>query len=225
MKKLIFVLILFVGLGAFITALRQVRVKEIRCLSGSSACSSEVSKTVEEFRDKSYFEARKTLSKKLSENKRLANFKINFNLPDVLVVEVVERTPEIAAKFGENSYFLFDKKGVSLGEVSETSLPIIIVYEVPAKEKFGFAVRLAREVLKYYMGRDIRLDRHGIYATVQNGVEVVLPLEGDIDVLLGSLEVTLSQLNEDGKNPTISLESGKTYKVDLRYKNPVISQI
>lgn len=225
MKKGLYFVAAGVAFGVFVFGLQQVLIRKVVCVNQVGQCSAEVLGVIEEFKGKSYSEARNALARRFSGNPRLESFKISFNLPDVLVVNTVERVPEIAAKFGENSYFLFDKNGISLGEVAETSLPVIVVYEVPVGEKFSFAMRLSREVMKYYVGRDMRVDKYGLYGKVQNGVEVVLPLEGDVDVLLGALEVILSQLNGKPENPTISLESGKSFKIDLRYKNPVISQI
>lgn len=225
MKKAFYFVTAVVAVGVFVFGLQQIRIRKVECVNQVGQCSAEVLEVIEEFRGKSYSEARDSLARKFSGNPRLESFKISISLPDVLVVNTVERVPEIAAKFGENSYFLFDKNGISLGEVSESSLPVIVVYEVPVGEKFSFAVRLSREVMKYYRGRDMKVDKYGLYGKVQNGVEVALPLEGDIDVLLGALEVILSQLNGKTENPTISLESGKSFKIDLRYKNPVISQI
>ncbi|OGM33254.1 hypothetical protein A2803_00185 [Candidatus Woesebacteria bacterium RIFCSPHIGHO2_01_FULL_44_21] len=226
MKKKIFLLIpIFILVGVIVYGFRQIRVADVTCTTQNGMCPSEIQSMVDASKGKSYFDAKNELASTLAESMRIARYTIRFNLPSTLAVEITERKPEIAAKFGENTYFLFDKDGVSLGEVSSTELPIITVFSVPRGERVNFAVRLARDLVKYYSAGELKMDKYGLYAKVKNGVEVVFPLEGDLDVLLGSLEVTLSQLNRGREDSTIGLTAGKIHKVDLRYKNPVISQI
>ena len=50
---------------------------------------------------------------------------------------------------------------------------------------------------------------------IAGGVKVIFPLEGDIDVLLGSLRLILSQLNNDEREIRIG-------SIDLRFENPVL---
>ncbi len=209
---------------SFIYFLRRVKVVNILCTSQFGDCPAEIDDFLEDFKGQSYFDSKRALSSAFSQNPRIAYYRIRFNLPDVMAVEITERNPELAAKFGENNFFIFDKEGVSLGQVKESSLSTVTVYELPREKLFRFAIVLAREIFKYYGATNVAVDKHGLYAQVKN-VEVVFPLEGDIDVLLGSLEVSLLQLNERSKNSTIILAAGKNYKVDLRYKNPVVSQI
>lgn len=215
--------IIFVGL--FIFALQKVGVSKQKCVSQYGECPKEIQQIVEKHIGGSYFIARNSISEELGGTARVSYFRIRFVLPDVISVEITERKPEIAAKFAEDNYYLFDVNGMSLGNVGETALPVVVVYEVPPGERFAFGMRLARELDKYYEARELRLDKQGLYARVRGNVEAVLPLEGDADVVLGALEVVVSQLNRGLRDSTIALADGKNYRVDLRYKNPVVSQI
>jgi|GEM_PF-6062721 len=220
-KNSLYLLFLVVVVVCLLYVWRSLKVNNVRCFNKSSYCSKETESAAERYIGKSYFDARNLLSKELSESIRVKKYRISFNFPDILSLEVDEREPKVAAKFAENKYYVFDKEGVSLGAVFNTQLPVILVYEVPHNEQFSFGMKLANELVKYYDAGNLSVDKAGLYAKV-SGFDFAFPLYGDIDVILGSLEVILSQLNDIFQNSTI-MSTGKNHKVDLRYKNPVIS--
>lgn len=222
MKKRILVVVLFLTIvSAAVYLIRQIRVLELVCSNAGKDCSGEINGFLMRYRDRSYIEIKDEVSRELSHNPLVAHYTIRFELPNRLSVDIVERVPKIAAKFGEERYFIFDSEGVSLGEVKETNLPVVMVYELPKDSKFRFAIVLAQDVVRYYGAENIRVDKSGLYARVRDS-EVAFPLEGDRDVILGSLEITLSQLNRVVENSKIVLTAGNNYRIDLRYKNPVV---
>jgi len=220
-KNSLYLLFLGVVVICLLYVWRYLKVNNVRCFNKSGYCSKETENTAEKYIGKSYFDARNLLSKELSESTRVKTYRISFNFPDILSLEVDERKPEIAAKFAENKYYVFDKEGMSLGTVFDTQLPVVLVYEVPYKEQFSFGIKLANELVKYYGAGNLSVDKAGLYVKISS-FDFAFPLYGDIDVILGSLEVVLSQLNDGFQNSTI-MSTGKNHKVDLRYKNPVIS--
>ena len=225
MKKKITLLLvsIFSFFGIFYLVSNKVRVEAVACESQFGICSQGVSDLVLKYRGESYFAAKKALSEELSENSRVEQYQIRFGLPDELLVEVVEKKPEVALQFGENKFFIFDKEGNVVGEVAETQLPRAVVVGVPTDNGVVFAVKLFRELFKYYNVETGTLDEFGLTASIR-GTNVHFPLSGDVDVLLGSAEVALLQLPKLADNSTISANTVNSYAVDLRYKNPVISK-
>ena len=53
---------------------------------------------------------------------------------------------------------------------------------------------------------------------IENRILVRFSLEGDIDVLAGSLRLIFSRLNDE----TTGIRMGDVSEIDLRFKNPVI---
>lgn len=221
MKKKVYLLILiFVFIAAGFLMTRRVKVASAECESQFGPCSEEVRNIVSDEIGDSFFSAKKDLGKRLSESSRVEKYNIRFDLPESLVVEVVEKKPEVAFKFAEDRYFLFDISGNSLGEVSQTALPLIEVRDVPSDADISYAAKLFTELFKYYDVSSGILDKFGLTVKVRN-VDIVFPLEGDVDVLFGAMEVVLLQLNRSRENPTID-SAGNFTTIDLRYKNPVI---
>lgn len=225
MKKRIFIVLLLLAVttGAFFFVSQKIKISYVECKNEADDCSPEVNAVVNPFIGKSYFSAKRDLSRVLSQNTGLTYFRVSFSLPSTLKVEVVEKKPEIALKFSENRFFLFDKKGGLVRETESTNLPVIEVRETPNASAVHFSVVLFHDLLEYYNAKNATLNKYGLTATVNGDVEATFPLAGDMDVLLGTLEVVLLQLNELRETPTImGNHTGKTYAVDLRYKNPVV---
>lgn len=221
MKKNIYILVLILVLiAAGFVVTRRVKVVNAKCESQFGPCSEEVKNIVSEEVGDSFFSAKKDLGRRLSESSRVEKYNIRFDLPESLVVEVVEKKPEVALKFAEDRYFLFDESGNSLGEVQKTALPLIEVRDVPSDADISNVVKLFIELFKYYDVSTGTLDKFGLTVKVRN-VDVIFPLEGEIDVLFGAMEVVLLQLNRSRENPTID-SAGNLTTIDLRYKNPVI---
>jgi cell division septal protein FtsQ len=225
MRKKIFSVVVSVlsifGVLYFISS--KAVIKETVCESQFGSCSEAISDLVDGYKGESYFSAKKVLAQELSVSSRIDNYEIRFNVPDKLVVEVVEKKPEVALKFGEGKYFLFDKEGNMVAEASETQLPLLTVESTPNDSAIAFAVKIFRDLFKYYDVREGKLAEFGLTASIR-GIDMTFPLSGDVDVLLGSAEVALLQLPKLSENLTISAKTINSYAVDLRYKNPVISQ-
>jgi cell division septal protein FtsQ len=210
-KATLYVFGVIIAIGLFLFVQKRIKVNEVRCLG----CSSEIASLVDEKKGTSYFEAKRSLSSSFKENRRVNTYKIKYIMPSTLQVELVEKKEELALKFADDRYFLFDQNAVLLGEATETRLPTIQILELPRNDHMVNGLKLFSQLKKHYGVTNAKMDKFGLSVSLREAKEVVFPLEGDIDVVLGSLEVVLLQLNRVTQNHTIV--------VDLRYKNPVVS--
>ena len=94
-------------------------------------------------------------------------------------------------------------------------MPQLTINEEVDSQKLVFAIQVFSELVRIYGARSGELDKNGLYALLKGDFKAIFPLSGDVDVLLGVLEVTLSQLNEDA--PQLKITS-----IDYRFKNPVL---
>lgn len=209
---LIFVILFFLS--------QKIKVVAAKCESQFGPCSDEVSTIVNGEVGNSFFTAKRDLGKALSDSSRVENYIIRFNLPDTLLVEVVEKKAEAALKFAEDRYFLFDSEGNVVAETTETALPTLEVIDVPSDPSVQFAIKLFLDLFKYYDVTSGKIDKFSLTTNIR-GADVIFPITGDVDLIFGSLEVSLLQLNRVRENSTIS-EAGILTTIDLRYKNPVI---
>lgn len=221
-KRLFYVALMSTVIVIFWALSKKIVVVSANCQSQYGPCSEEVKNMVEERIDESYIDAKGSLGKALSESSRIERYHIRFQIPSEMLVEVVEKKAEIALKFTEERYFTFDRKGNLVAETGSTQLPTVDVLEAPSDSTIKYAVEMFWNLFKYYDVSYAKLDKYSLKANVR-GAEVIFPLEGDLDILFGSLEVLLLQLNRTNENPTIN-SAGKYSIIDLRYKNPVISK-
>ena len=74
-----------------------------------------------------------------------------------------------------------------------------------------------------YQVQDGEIIDSNLVVEVTGGRSVIFPLQGDKEVLMGSLNLILSRLNsEDEKSRIEGAENVEI--IDLRFKNPVLKQ-
>ncbi len=226
MKKALLIVIPLIALGLLIFfGLRNLKISSVVCESQFGPCSSGVSTKTDRFRGTNVLEAFSGLKKELAKETRVSSFSIRFTLPASLKIYVIEKKGVVAiGKQGVDSYLIIDKDGIVLGNEKTTLLPVIslnngddlsfrIGESLP--KRLIFASSIARSMYKAYNVKLISIYEDRLETKVENGPKVIFPLDGDVDILMGSLTFILSRLN----NADSELRIGE---IDLRYKNPVI---
>ncbi|MBX4205966.1 hypothetical protein KW795_02105 [Candidatus Microgenomates bacterium] len=113
-----------------------------------------------------------------------------------------------------------DKGGIIIEESDTSNLPnllidpnlnVILKKGEKLSSEFQFATLLLQKMYFVYNTNHANVSAYSISFDL-NEKKVVFPLNGDIDVLLGSLTVILSRLNSENNYSII----------DLRYKNPIL---
>jgi cell division septal protein FtsQ len=221
-------LILFIG--SFFALPRLLKIKEITCQSQFGPCNVEIQKTIDKVKNggKSLYDTKKELQTLLVSEILISDFSFQFKLPNILVINVIERKPKYAIRTkNSNSYALVDKEGYVVYFQEQTGLPILIVSEPPpnvgqkVSEKTFFALEILYSMFSSYQIREGIIEDESLVIELNQGPKVIFPLEGERDVLLGSLTLVLSRLNAGDEETKIENVSGASI-IDLRFKNPVI---
>ena len=195
------------------------KVQQIDCTNQYNECSGEVLSGLEKFKNKSVKETLLDLDKSLKENPRIKSYKIIYQPIADISVELIEEKASIAIKENGTSEFLLvseDHQLITKG--SETTLPKLYITKSEIKidsPEVKFSQDLLIDLAKYYDINEAYLDDSSIVATYKNELRLTFPISGDIDILLGSLELLLFQLKQ-------KLPDTKISSIDLRYKNPVV---
>lgn len=221
MKKIIIVLFTLVVVGTIVSPF-FLPVSKIECISQFGSCSEELSREIEVV-DKSFFlETKKILTEKLDSDSKIKGYQINYQFPQKLSLYVFERKPEIAVlRKNDNKYILTDRDGFILGQVEQTQLPIMEIVEVGhTQEQLRLASELFYELFSVWDIKKSELKADALWVKNSNGQRIAFPLEGDIDVILGSYTLVLSWLKSENKDFTI--ESNSISEIDFRFRNPVI---
>lgn len=208
----VFVFLLLVNIS------RVIPINSITCQSQYGPCSVYVGEAIRAVRLTNLHDVSENIKKALESELLVSKFSVRFNLPGNLRVYVVERKPVAAFTNPDLSEFnLLDEDGVVIGRTTKTNLPVIIVNGGQDVEKIAFASRIMTQMFTTHGVKLGKIENESLQLQVSDGISVIFPLEGEIDVLIPSLEVILSRLNTQGQN--LRIES-----IDLRYKNPVLNE-
>jgi len=203
-------------------------IQKIECSSQFGKCSEIVKNDLEKLLNKNFTlkSSNSKVEDLLSKNPRILDFSTQYVPANSLKVHVVERKGEVAIKeLGSDTYLIVDNLGQLIEERIESELPKIQIESGSLKvgsDEINFSSSLVSELAKYYNIRQTKIDGFSMRAKYDS-LELIFPLEGNIDVLLGSLELLLFQLNRSLQASTIDKVSVTNLSsIDLRYKNPIV---
>lgn len=205
--------------------------KTVKCQSQYGPCTEQIQSALNQAAGKYYFAAKSNVENILKNESSVKSYSIRlYNLHQV-VVDVIERKAVAAiAKEGVlEEMFAVDEEGYTLYKTQSSNLPVLIIKtddeatvgkQVSSEVLFG--IKILRAVAFGYTVKLAYLEKDSISVGLPNGMGVLFPLEGDDEVLLGSLSLILSRLNTSNGSSKIN-EGGLLPKlIDLRFKNPVL---
>jgi len=217
-------------IAALILAPKKIIISEIDCQSQFGPCNASIQSIIDRVsnQEKSYYQTKQDIQGVLSNNILIRDYTYHFQFPSTLEVNILERKPKYAIKNGGiEAYALIDEEGYVIYFQDLTGLPFLVTNETPpnAGEKISEKTHFALEVLygafSSYQAREGKIEEESLVIELSQGPKVIFPLEGDKEVLLGSLRLVLSKLNSDSQDSQIENVSGARI-IDLRFKNPVI---
>jgi hypothetical protein len=218
-KKLPYLLLVVFVVFLFLVPL-FIKVK-IECKSQFGDCPAEISSRLQKLNSKSLFSAERNARKDLKESFLISDFSIQFKLPNVMLVNVIAKKPYFALKNSSTGKFeLIDQKGIVLTLTDNSGLPYAITPE-PLK-KVGesistrdlFALNLILGVNEMYQVLYGTITNDALVVDIPPSVRVIFPLEGDSEILLGSLRLVYTKVTTS--------YLGIYSQIDMRYKNPVL---
>lgn len=229
MKKVVFFFaILLLIIASAVIVVRKIVIKEIRCTSQYGPCSEIVDNILSDLEGVGYIDFSKSLDQVLGASAYIEGYTANFKPPNRMEVDVIERKTSNALKIkGEDVYMLVDPGGKITEFVEETNLPYVVV--VDREGSVGDTVTIEKQnalsivsSMYYVYGvRSGELVDGSLTVSLDSGIKVIFPLDGEVDVLMSSLGLIISNLQVEDKEFRID-EVGVVKEIDLRYKNPVV---
>ena len=226
-KKFIIFIASITLLSIVIYALvKNHKVSSVICRTQYGPCDEALLNKLESDLPKNYFETRKFFVDILGSEALVLKYQVSLHQISKLRVDVIVDSAKLAVTRGENSgYTLLGSSGNVIGEVVETQLPKLAIADSidDSDVDFKFLVDLLPELnLRFEIG-GMRYTPESIEIVLDNGIRVLLPTEGDSDLVLGVFFVTLSQLNSEAQKHRIEEALGREVSViDLRFNNPVL---
>lgn len=236
LKIIVLVIFLLLAGGLYYAIPRYVKINSTTCKSQYGPCSKRVEEKLEEVKGQNLFDTKESLDDFLSKETMISDFNMHFKLPDRFEVNILTRKPVFALAYEEgNAAALIDKNGYVLSFQEKTSLPAVETENTPpdvgnkVPEKELFSLRLMSDLYEFYQVSEGKMEKDGLTIELGTGERVIFPLEGDRQVLIASLSVILSKLNNEADDTRIKNDDGDIVgscapgcTIDLRYKNPVI---
>ena len=207
---LILILILF----PFLVLPRLIKINKVICASQYGPCPEEIKTEAEGLTGKTLFEIKKELENKYGTDKKIQEFSFYYQIPQTVKINLVLKKAAFAIKNeGSEVFRLLTKDGEAIAEVNETNLPVLIGTDANL-----FALKLLNGLNYAYQIKTGEIKENSFFISLPEGITVIFPLEGDSDLLLGSLKLILSRLND----ASVKSKIVKVLTIDLRYKNPII---
>jgi len=206
----IYLLIIFFLLFLFLVSPRIIKVKKIECYNQYGLCSNDFITKIKPVLGKSVAEAKKKITEEFNNTKQIEKYSSRFKLPSTLRIDLILKKAKYAIQNkNTKEIVLVDDKGMVLEQVDKTNLPYIIVDGSLTDNKQLFALELMYGIYYLYQVKTGEIVNDSLEVIIPKEGKIIFPLEGERDVLLGSLKLVLSR-------------AGNFKEIDLRYKNPVI---
>lgn len=220
-----FALFFLILVFLFLAFPRIITIKKITCSNQYGRCDDSLVVDLETVLGKSLMEAKSTLKSIFLKDMLIKDYSLQYKIPETLQIYILIKKSKFALWSGvEGKAVLVDEKGMVLTEAESTNLPKVIISEklLSAGEQVVqsqlFALELIADLNYYYQVKEGVLVEQRLEVNLPEGIKVIFPLEGDRQVLLGSLKVVLSRLNQEAKDSKIE----RIREIDLRFKNPIL---
>ncbi len=194
---------------------------DIKCQSQYGQCNQEIINDISIYKWHSLYSARNGVAKSLKQNFLVSDYSTQFKLPNILQVNILVKKPSFTLyNKNLNQAALTDLSGEVLSIAQNTTLPVVYVNQNLPKpgesvgDKNLFALKLISGLNDMYQIKEGIIDNDSLVVDLQGQIRVIFPLEGDSQVLLGSLKLIYLKIQGD--------LAGKFSQIDLRFKNPVL---
>lgn len=195
---------------------KLIKINKIECNSQFGPCDQQ-------FQVGDYKFAKTQAEKQLNQDPQINDYLIQYQIPSKLRIDIILKKPRYAISNG-TKYFLIDKEGLVIGESNESNLPTLIKSGInlnineKVEEKDKFALDIINGLKYLYSINSGTIINDELKVISNEGLTIRFPLDGDKDVLLGSLRLIFSRLNDT----TSGIRIEDTKEIDLRFKNPVL---
>jgi len=188
----------------------------VECYNQYGLCSNDFLTKVNPVLNESFDTAKKRITEEFKNAKLIENYSFRFKLPSTLRIDLILKKSKYALyQKNTNEKVILDDKGVVLEKVENTNLPYVVISdnlsgigEVVGSKK-TFALELLYGIYYLYQVKSGEIINDSLEVIVPDAGKIIFPLEGERDILLGSMKLILTR-------------SGKFKEIDLRYKNPVV---
>lgn len=199
-------------------------MNSISCSDQFGECNANLNSELSILLGKDIIDAKADIEKILEDKVYIKSYSIYYNFPDRLEINIIIRKPKYSI-FNRENYMMIDNEGTILELKDSSALPTIfhenrflnVGEQVTSNELFS--LELLYDIESIYKIQKAVYNKNKLDLTMIDGRTVILPVEGDKKVLIGSLVLIIDSLN----NTEFKSENVENVQIiDLRFKNPVL---
>ena len=198
---------------------RNAKLETVICQSQYGPCSIEITELLNSYVGKNVLTSYLNIGDALREHNHVVSAVVKFDGLNSLRITTIQRKAQVAIQaVGDSNYYLYSSDGYGISVETETQLPVVILKDnsIVTRDQEQFVIRMAHVLNETYNVKQIEVVDSGLQFKKDNSPQVIFPLSGDEDILLGSLTFVLSQLNTQVEG--LTMES----ILDFRFRNPII---
>ncbi len=205
---------------------RLIKIDKIECKSQFGNCNEVIGDRLQVTGN--YKDLKKTIEQRLKQDIQVNSYLIQYKIPSTLKIELNIKTARNAIYSSFlNKYYLISEDGLVLSLGDDTNLPKIKYDNLELKvgnsisENQKFAIEILNNMTFLYSINEGQIEKNSLRFKNTEGVTIIFPTEGDVNLLIGSLRLTISRLNDEAEG----IRMNEIAEIDLRYKNPVLRKI
>ena len=223
----ILLLVLFPILVVYILP-RAVRIDQIECANQYGICNEDLMDKLNAIGSNNLHDSKKTIVEVLKNDSTINDFSVQYKLPNVLRINIIDKDPKYAiSNMDTKSIAIVDSSGEVAGFTESTNLPqVTLDTRLPnvgdsIDENTIFALKLVYGIRLSNKITDAKIENSNLFITLEDGMKIIFPTYGDVEILLGSANLLLSRLNVINKDTKIE-NTENISEIDLRFNNPVV---
>lgn len=207
--------------------MKSIKINNVVCITQYGLCDENLLNELNLVKGRDLKNSKSYVENILKSDVAINDYLVQFKIPSTLDVEINLKKPKFAFfDLSNNKYYLLDKNGLIVDVVDYTNLPVVkinslnleIGQELSNKNKFALDILSYLNYL-YSIDEGI-IEKESLKVRSNEGVNIIFPLEGDIEFLIGGLRLIFSRLNQSSEG----IRMNDIREIDLRFKNPVMRQ-
>lgn len=225
-RKIFFLILIALSCVAFVFALGRINIGKVTCESSAGNCSVLIKEKLSKFEGRGLIKSYRAIGSLLKNEPSILNYRLQYFPLNNLSVHISESAPEYVITNSAGDYYeLVDEDGRVLGLTDSSNLPKLVVDQKidvssTVSADYLFALRLLSDVSKTYNIDVGKIESNSFVVELKNGLKVIFPLNGDSQVLMGSLILIYNDI-ESGESK-LNTNGQIIDTIDLRFKNPVL---
>ena len=215
MKKIIYIILFLITAICLFIFLSQYKINVIECQTQLGPCPITI-------KPGKYNQIKKDLENAIIDHPSIQSYTSQIKLPNKLQIYLIVKKPVYSINKANTQNFIFvDNSGYVVGIGDQSDLINLIIEDKlentgqTIDSKKMFALNILSGLNSMYQIKSGEIKNNSLVVELDGGINVIFPLDGNTDTLLGSLRLIYEKIG-NGYN-------GKFFnQIDLRFKNPYL---